>query len=161
MSTERKHVTVKGITWTIVSSNERICSSCPGRHFFALRCHSGKPWAIIEMDRDLLAGSAREIGYLPHRLLTQHLSLAVLDITARGEVLPVRSMDTPLTVLTKPAGTEYLTKIGAVSTDDKPKKTRDQQMVKCPYCEGETPKQRGLTHCVHCYAVFAGKGAAS
>lgn len=144
---DRKQVTVNGIAWTIVSANERICTNA-GRHFFALRCNSGKPWAIVEMDRDLLCGSAREIGYLPHRLTTQHLSLAVLSITSRREVLPVRSMHTPLTGLTKPAGAEYLKRIGA-------------ELSKCPFCEGWTPTQAKHIQCVHCTAIFDAKDASA
>lgn len=147
MPTERKQITVKGVVWTIASSNERICT-VSGRHFFALRCHSGNPWAVIEMDRDLLAGSAREIGYLPHRLMTQHLSLAVNDITAKGETLPTKPESTPLNKVTTPASTEYLKRIGV-------------DLAMCPYCKGGTPRKRGLTICHHCYALFDGKDASA
>lgn len=112
----RKTVTVKGITWTILSANERVCTTCPGRFFFASRCNSKSQWFLREHDCDITASAtgAREIGYLPFRLETDHLSLAVLDIAKHNEKLPVRSVErTALIHLVAPASTGYLTQIGA------------------------------------------------
>lgn len=112
----RKTVTVKGITWTILSANERVCTTCPGRFFFAGRCNSKSQWFLREHDCDITASAmgAREVGYVPYRLETDHLSLAVLDIASRNEKLPSRDpARTALIHLVQPATAEYLTSIGA------------------------------------------------
>lgn len=114
----RKTVTVKGITWTILSANERACVTCPGRFFFASRCNSKSQWFLREHDCDITtsATGAREVGYLPFRLETDHLSLAVLDIAKHNEKLPVRSVErTALIHLVAPASMEYLKQIGAIT----------------------------------------------
>lgn len=111
----RKTVTIKGITWKILSANER-CTTVEGRHFFAGRCGSKSQWYLREHNCDITTSStgAREISFLPFRLDTDHLSLAVLDVIRRP-----RSMTTPgvhhtaLIHRTQPATAEYLTSIGA------------------------------------------------
>lgn len=114
---DRKQVTIKGITWTILSANERVCT-VEGRHFFASRCRSKTPWYLREHDCDITAGAtgAREVGYLPYRLETDHLSLAVLDITREAMELPIRPADSrePLGLLTQPVPIFYLLRIGAI-----------------------------------------------
>lgn len=114
---DRKQVTIKGITWTILSANERVCT-VKGRHFFASRCRSKTPWYLREHDCDITASAtgAREVGYLPYRLETDHLSLAVLDITREAMELPIRPADSrePLGLLTQPVPIFYLLRIGAI-----------------------------------------------
>lgn len=112
---ERKKVTVFGIIWTVLSANERSCTEA-GRHFMASRCSSKSDWYLREHDQNIgETGCAKEVGYLKYRLCTSDLSLAVLDINRRHEVLPVRSMDdeVPLAALIKPTPHSYLARISA------------------------------------------------
>lgn len=140
---DRKQVTTKGITWTVLSTNERVCL-VSGRHFFAVRCNPMQMWSIVEMDGDLFSGPRRQIGYLPHRLGTEHLSLAVLDIVGNGEKLPTDEQgNTPLNKLTHPATIDYLRHIGA-------------KLITCPSCSHEAPRHRGVSVCVNCMLAFGG-----
>lgn len=110
---DRKQVTIKGITWTILSANERVCT-VEGRHFFASRCRSGTPWYLREHDCDITtsATGASEIGYLQFRLDTGHLSLAVLDVIRSPLSMMQRDVGgTALVHLTQPAPVEYLKRI--------------------------------------------------
>lgn len=115
---ERKTVTVKGITWTILSANER-CTTVEGRHFFAGRCGSKSQWYLREHDCNITESSsgAREVGYLQFRLDTDHLSLAVLDVVRSPRSMMPRDVGrTALIHLTQPAPAAYLIRIGAVRT---------------------------------------------
>lgn len=110
---DRKQVTIKGITWTILSANERVCT-VEGRHFFASRCRSNTPWYLREHDCDITtsATGASEIGYLQFRLDTGYLSLAVLDVIRSPLSMEQRDVaHTALVQLTEPAPVEYLKRI--------------------------------------------------
>ena len=112
----RKTVTIKGITWTILSANERACT-VEGHHFFASRCRSSTPWYLREHDCDITASAtgARELGYLQFRLETAHLSLAVLDVVRSPLSMKRRDVgQTALIHVTEPASMAYLKRIGAI-----------------------------------------------
>lgn len=109
----RKTITIKGITWTILSANERVCT-VEGRHFFASRCRSSTPWYLREHDCNITesAVGAREIGYLQFRLKTGDLTLAVLDVIRSPlSMMPRDVGNTALVHLTQPAPVEYLKRI--------------------------------------------------
>lgn len=112
----RKTVTVKGVTWTILSANER-CTTIKGRHFFASRCRSNTPWYLREHDCDITSSAtgAFEIGYLQFRLETSHLSLAVLDVIKSPRSMIPSGVDrSSLLERTEPAPIGYLKRIGAI-----------------------------------------------
>lgn len=65
-----------GMTWTVVSRNERAITY-DGRHFFAGRCRPKSMWVLRELDGDVEAAGRREIGRTPQRFYTEQLSGAV------------------------------------------------------------------------------------
>lgn len=75
-----KHVTVGGLTWTVISANERAITHA-GRHFFACRCRCARPWKIHEHDSDITrAGAARPLKVFTNGYHTATLSQAVKEI---------------------------------------------------------------------------------
>lgn len=112
---EYKKVVVKGITWTILSANERTCQ-VEDRHFMASRCTPKSMWFLREHNCDIIssADGAKEVGYCRFRLATEMLSLAVLHIVGTKEVLPARDMSQPLTHLVGLATNLYIDAIYAV-----------------------------------------------
>lgn len=113
----QKTVTVKGVTWQVISANERNCT-IEGRHFFARRCKPSTPWFLTEHDCDITKSEdgAREVGYVPYRFTdTGLLSMAASHVIARGEDLPSRNLhdDVPLIALTWLPDDDYLRRIGA------------------------------------------------
>lgn len=114
----KKTVCVKGVTWQVLSANERNCT-IEGRHFFARRCKPSTPWVLTEHDCDITKSKsgASELGYVPYRFTdTQHLSLAALHVMARGEDLPRRDpvKGKALIQLTFLPDEDYLRRIGAI-----------------------------------------------
>lgn len=89
----RPVVVVKGITWTIHSSNERSCVH-GGRFFFACRCRSSRPWIVCEHDCDIAASKsgAKEIGVVPELFQTAELSVVVNHIIDNKIELPKRGV---------------------------------------------------------------------
>lgn len=76
MRSEPAAVTSGGLTWSVHSRNERAITHA-GRHFFAVRCRSGLPWKLIELDRSIDEGSARELRRTLSGYETAELSDAV------------------------------------------------------------------------------------
>lgn len=78
----RKTVTVGGITWTIISANERSTTHA-GRHFFACRCDRHPLWRIEEMNQAQIHGSRviREVA----ACMTRGLSSMVIAATTQAE----------------------------------------------------------------------------
>jgi hypothetical protein len=81
-SRERKTVNVGGLTWTIISANERSTSH-NGRHFFACRCNPKTLWLIEELNQAQVHGS-RAVGTVAKNVLTKALSLMVLAVTSQS-----------------------------------------------------------------------------
>lgn len=77
---EYKTVTVYGLTWAVMSRNER-CVTHAGRHFFAVRCNPKRAWHIHEHDCDIAqTGSAKPLLVFTNDYETHHLSDAVREI---------------------------------------------------------------------------------
>lgn len=78
MDRTRKTVQVGGVTWTIISRNERATTHA-GRHFFACRCSRNPLWRIDEMNQAQIHGSRtlRTIG----TCMTKGLSTMVIAVT--------------------------------------------------------------------------------
>lgn len=90
--------------------------SVDGRHFMASRQSAKSLWFLIEQDAD----KERELGYLHYRLKTADLKPAVLYITKRKLLLPVRPAERLLIKLTELATPKFLTLIGSTTN---PKET--------------------------------------
>lgn len=87
-----KHVTVGGLTWAVVSANERAITH-DNRHFLAVRCRSGRPWSIHELDANIAeTGSAKPLRVFSERYDTGDLSSTVREIC--GEPPFSRTCDT-------------------------------------------------------------------
>ena len=88
-----KQVTVSGITWKVISQNERCCVH-GGRFFSASRCNNKTAWRLAEDDGDITASAdgVKELGFCPVRLETKQLSGQVLSIVEQKQVLPVREL---------------------------------------------------------------------
>lgn len=75
-----KTVTVGGLTWHVLSANERTTTHA-GRHFFAVRCNSKRPWRIDEHDCDISqTGSAKPLRAFTSEYSTADLSQSVHEI---------------------------------------------------------------------------------
>lgn len=75
-----KHVTVGGLTWAVVSANERATTHA-GRHFFATRCRTSVPWVIRELDANIAeTGSGKPLLVFRNNYETSDLSRAVREI---------------------------------------------------------------------------------
>lgn len=75
-----KHVIVGGLTWAVLSKGERATTHA-GRHFFASRCNSRRPWIIREHDCDITqTGCAKPLLVWRNDYETADLSQAVKEI---------------------------------------------------------------------------------
>lgn len=83
---ERKTVEVGGVTWIVISRNERS-TTWKGRHFFACRCNPRRDWRLSEDDQNI-----GETGFAkPLRIYTKAVPTPLLSETVReicGEAPP-------------------------------------------------------------------------
>lgn len=83
-----KHVTVGGLTWAVISRNERSVTHA-GRYFFAARCNPKRPWHIHEHDCDIVkTGAAKPLLIFTYDYETAELSASVREIC--GEIPEIR-----------------------------------------------------------------------
>lgn len=76
-------VTVDGITWEIISRDERQTTHA-GRHFFACRCYNQPLWHIDEMTANENGGRViRTIA----SCITKDLSAMVIAVTTPAEAI--------------------------------------------------------------------------
>lgn len=91
-----KTVNAQGLQWRVCSANERTITHA-GRHFFAMRCRSGRPWMLEELDQCIAThgtaktirdhGRSFEIGEL-----SDAVRIAVGEIKAPAPIkLPARA----------------------------------------------------------------------
>lgn len=111
---DKKKVTVKGVTWVVLSRNGRTCQ-INGRYFIAMRGGPKRLWSLIEYDGDIMLAGVTEVGYNRFRLLTSMLSQAVIHIVQTGEVLPTRGFGQPMSEGPVSPTLEYSKALEAVS----------------------------------------------
>lgn len=81
---DRKTVTVAGLTWTVISRNERSTTH-DGRHFFAARCDPKGNWRLTEDDRNIAESeTSRALKVWLTTYKTGELSRVVKDICGNG-----------------------------------------------------------------------------
>lgn len=80
----QKTVKVGGLTWSVISRNERS-STHEGRHFFAARCHLTAEWRLTEDDQNIAeAETSRALKVWLNTYKTADLSRVVKDICGNG-----------------------------------------------------------------------------
>jgi len=82
MSAAAKTISVGGLTWNIISANERSTSH-GGRHFFAYRCNPKSGWRIDETNQAEVNGS-RNLRVIGLAMGTKELSSHIKKAVARG-----------------------------------------------------------------------------